>query len=103
MLFPLLRSWFRPLFGSRFNSTRTNPKRPSPLHTIGRGLSGQKRSKKSHGETSASYLESQESIVGDVMMRELDVENGENKRREGIMVVNDFLVHDDKASAFGDH
>jgi len=36
-------------------------------------------------------------------MRELDVENGENKRREGIMVVNDFLVHDDKASAFGDH
>ncbi|KUJ24546.1 uncharacterized protein LY89DRAFT_634695 [Mollisia scopiformis] len=111
MIFPLLKTWLKPLFGSALSSERTNTKHPSGFRTIGDGgggSSGPGRSRKpTHVTDNLSFSESEERIVGDIKMNNLEVYAGpaapDRRPSKGIMVSNEFKMVEDEASQHGDH
>jgi hypothetical protein len=114
MLFPLVRAWLKPLFGSAFSSNRSTSKHPSGFRTIGGGVGESSRpsrrrqpaSSKQNITSSISFTESEERIVDDVKMQHLGVSarQAESTRppSQGIMVVNEFEMVDDKINQNSD-
>lgn len=108
MLFPLIKSWLSPIFGSRLNSTRTPTSYyPSGFRTIGGGdgvntITGGKKSKDTSGTNSKrdpnglSFADSEESIVNGMKMQNLE---GKDK---GIVVSSEFHIVDDKVNSSGE-
>jgi hypothetical protein len=105
MLFPLLKAWLKPLFGNVFSSKGTS-KHPSGFRTIGGGDgasssgAGRRRatSSKARVNSSTSFSESEERIVNNVKMQNLEVSVGPvgstHPPSKGIMVSNEFQIVD---------
>lgn len=111
MIFPLLKTWLKPLFGSALSSTRTTPKYPAGFRTIGGGDPessglGQRRkpttSSKKHTTDSVSFSASDECIVSNVKMQNLEIYSRPGESTKGIMVSNEFQIAEDKVSQNGD-
>jgi len=114
MIFPLLKTWLKPLFGSALSSTRTASKYPSGFRTIGGGDVessgvGQDRKptgSKQHVTDSLSFSESEECIVNNVKMQNLEVYAGPaaptHRPPKGIMVSKEFQIVGDEISQNGD-
>jgi hypothetical protein len=115
MLFPLLKAWLKPLFGNALSSKGTS-KHPSGFRTIGGGDgassvgAGRRRpnTSKAHMTSSTSFSESEERIVNNVKMQNLEVSVGSagstRPPSKGIMVSNEFQIVDavdDKVSHNG--
>lgn len=111
MIFPLLKTWFKPLFGSALSSTGAASKNPSGFRTIGEGGGGSSgpglRRKPTHITDSLSFSESEERIVDNVKMHNLEVYAGPAasapRPAKGIMVSNEFKMVEDEVSQNGDH
>jgi hypothetical protein len=118
MLFPLLKAWLKPLIGSGFSSTRGASKHPSGFRTIGGGDgassvgAGRRRAttSKARVTSSTSFSESEERIVNNVKMQNLEVSVGTvastHPPSKGIMVSNEFQIVDivdDKVSHKSGH
>lgn len=115
MIFPLLKTWFKPLFGSALSSTGTASKHPSGFRTIGGGDGqssgvGQRRkptSSKQHITNSLSFSDSEERIVNNVKMQDLEVDTGivgpTDRPSKGIMVSSEFKIVEDEVNRPGDH
>lgn len=115
MIFPLLRTWFKPLFGSALSSTPTPYKHPSGFRTIGGG-DGESRSavsrrrgptsgSRSGVNTSLSFTESEERIIHDVKMQNLHVSVAPAsalKPPKGIAVSTEFELSEDRTSQAGE-
>jgi hypothetical protein len=95
MIFPLLKSWFTPLFGTMLRSTQKSYKNPTGFRTIGGG-GGDSNSKQRRAHPSVnpittnltSYNESEERMVDELVKLE-DL----NKRQpNGIIVSNQVNV-----------
>ncbi|PMD63159.1 uncharacterized protein K444DRAFT_610027 [Hyaloscypha bicolor E] len=109
MIFPLLKSWLKPLFGSALSSTGAASKHPSGFRTIGGGGGssgvGQRRkptSSKQPVTDSLSFSESAEHIVNSVKMQNLEGYTGlaapTRPPSKGIMVSNEFKMVEDGIS-----
>ncbi|KAH8790330.1 hypothetical protein F5882DRAFT_401308 [Hyaloscypha sp. PMI_1271] len=113
MIFPLLKSWLKPLFGSALSSTGAASKHPSGFRTIGGG-DGSSRVDQRHKPASSkqpvtdnlSFSDSAEHIVNSVKMQNLEGYTGlsANTRppSKGIMVSNEFKMVEDGISHNGD-
>lgn len=117
MIFPLLRTWFKPIFGSAFSSAKTSYKHPSGFRTIGghehgTGMSSRRRmtasasAKNSGANTTLSLTESEERIVKDVKLQTLNVyatSDADDKvaKPKGIVVSSEFEITEDRASQHG--
>ncbi|KAE9374975.1 hypothetical protein N431DRAFT_406051 [Stipitochalara longipes BDJ] len=115
MLFPLLKAWFQPLLSSVLSSTGAASKQhPSGFRTIGGGdgeYSGvaQRRkatSSKQPVTDTLSFNESEEHIVNNVKMQNLEVYTGPaapaHSPSKGIMASNEFKIVEDEISQNGD-
>jgi hypothetical protein len=113
MIFPLLKTWFKPLFGSILSSTESTSKHPSGFRTIGGGGGesgvGHRRkhsSSKQHVTDNLSFGESEERIINNVNMQNFGVHTGPaaspHPRSKGIMVSNEFKIVEDEISQNGD-
>jgi hypothetical protein len=115
MLLPLLKAWFQPLLCSVLSSTGTASKQhPSGFRTIGGGDGGssgvaQRRkptSSKQPVSDTLSFSESEEHIVNNVRMQNLEVYSGPaastRPPSKGIMVSNEFKIVEDEVSQNGD-
>jgi hypothetical protein len=99
IVFNLLKGWLKPFFGTLLSSTRdTTNKHPSGFRTIGGGdggTSGSRRrnSTSRHYPSKLSITDSEERIVKDVRMDDMDVGNREPlDMSKGIMVSNEFEI-----------
>lgn len=120
MIFPLMKVWFRPLFGSILNSTRKEYKTPSGFRTIGGGggsgggggdnsnnrTINRKGPASVNPMTNISFTESEERMMNDVQLKVYA--NGQhaadNKNRTGIVVSNEVEVtSEDRNSHNGDN
>lgn len=114
MIFPLLRTWFRPLFGSALSSTPTPYKGRPGFQTIG-GSSGMSHGRSRRGAATgandigvnSSFSESEERIVNNVKMQDLKVYAGSaisaDKPSNGIVVSNEFQITEDRTSQNGEN
>jgi hypothetical protein len=113
MTLPLLKTWLKPLFGSALSSIRSASKHPTGFRTIGGGAGesgvGQRRkptSSKQHVTDSLLFSESEERIVNNVKMQNLEVYTGPaaptHPLSKGIMVSNEFKIVEDEISQKGD-
>jgi len=109
MLFPLLKTWSKPLFGSVLSSIRSASKHPTGFRTIDGGAGesrvGQRRkpaSSNQHVTDSLSFSESDERIVNNVKMQNLEVYAGPaaltHLPSKGIIVSNEFKMVEDEIS-----
>jgi hypothetical protein len=79
IIFPLLRAWLRPFFGSVLRSSRKTYKTPTGLRTIGGGIAGNPNSRQRRAPTSntitanLTFTESEERMINDVKMQNLKV------------------------------
>ncbi|KAG4428841.1 hypothetical protein IFR05_015676 [Cadophora sp. M221] len=115
MIFPLLKTWLKPLMGSAIFSTKGNTKHPTGFRTIGDGgggdASGVGRSRKGtkHTADSLTYSESEEQIINNnnVKMQNLETYAGPGKpgyaSTKGIMVSKEMMVVEDQVSQHGSH
>jgi len=113
MIFPLLKSWLKPLFGSALSSTGAASKHPSGFRTIGGG-DGSSRVDQRHKPASSkqpitdnlSFSDSAEHIVNSVKMQNLEGYTGLSATTrppsKGIMVSNEFKMVEDGISHNGD-
>ncbi len=110
MIFPLLKTWFKPIFGSALASTRDNSKHPTGFRTIGEGgggsSSGIGRSRKTTRRTdSLSLSESEERLANNVKLQNLEVYAGPgaqgHRPSKGIMVSKETMVVEDSVSQTG--
>jgi hypothetical protein len=109
MIFPLLKTWLKPIFGSALSSAKTNTKHPSGFRTIGDGgggSSGPGRRKPTQVTDNLSFTESEERIVGNIKMHNLEVYAGSgapvDRQAKGIMVSSEFKIVEDDISQNGD-
>lgn len=95
MIFPLLKLWFTPLFGTILGSTQKTYKNPTGFRTIGGG-GGDSNSRQRHGHpsvnpistNSTSYGASEERIMGEVVkLGDLN-----NRQPNGIIVSSQVSV-----------
>lgn len=113
MIFPLLKTWLKPIMGSHLFSTKTNSKHPTGFRTIGDGgggdASGVGRSRKTtrHTTDSLTYSESEEQIINNVKLQNLDTYAGPghngDRPSKGIMVSKEMMVVEDQISQHGSH
>lgn len=114
MIFPLLKTWLAPIFGSAIYSRGTASKHPSGFQTIGGGdgittEGGRRRQltgSKSQVTSNVSFGGSEERIINDVKMQNLtssaeSAASTANPPLKGIMVSSEFQIVDDKASQIG--
>ncbi|RDL35323.1 uncharacterized protein BP5553_07254 [Venustampulla echinocandica] len=113
MIFPLFKTWLKPLFGSAFSSDRT-PSNPTGFRTIGGG-DGESRSRnrrrrspsaKHNSTPGLSYTESEERIINDVKMQNLNVSVGPaptDNPSTGIVVSKEFQIAEDRSGRKGEH
>lgn len=110
MISPLLKTWLKPLFGNALSSTGTASKHPSGFRTLGEGGgssgAGQHRKLTQNVTDSLSFSESEERIVDNVKMHNLEVYAGPaapaHQLSKGIMVSNEFKIVADEISLKGD-
>lgn len=112
MIFPLLKTWFRPIFGSALASTRDASKHPTGFRTIGEGGGGSSaglgRSRKTTRRTdSLSLSESEERLANNVKLQNLETYAGPgapgSRPSKGIMVSKETMVIEDSVSQNGSH
>ncbi|TVY44868.1 hypothetical protein LOCC1_G006275 [Lachnellula occidentalis] len=114
MIFPLLKTWLAPIFGSVLYSRGTASKHPSGFQTIGGGDGNttdagrhrQLTGSKSQVASNVSFGESEERIINDVKMQNL-TSSAEpaaftDPPVKGIMVSSEFQIVDNKISQSGD-
>ncbi|RDW72818.1 hypothetical protein BP6252_06725 [Coleophoma cylindrospora] len=96
MIFPLLKTWLRPIFGSMLASTQTASKYPTGFRTIGGGhgssVGGQRQAtttSRPHVRNSLSLSGSEENIVSNMKLQNLEAYNG-----PAILVTNEFQIAD---------
>ncbi|KAH8653048.1 hypothetical protein BGZ60DRAFT_386899 [Tricladium varicosporioides] len=118
MIFPLLKTWLKPLFGSALSSAQTPSKKyPSGFRTIGGGNGDEENSRggvsrrrgpsssNQHFSSTLLFTESEERIVKDVKMQDLDIAVRPAsilKPSKGIMVSNEFKITEDKINQNGE-
>lgn len=113
MIFPLLKTWLKPLFGSMLSSTGSTSKHPTGFRTIGGGDGesgvGHRRkhsTSKQPVTDNLSFSESEERIVDSVKMQNLGADIGPaalpHPPSKGIMVSNEFKIVEDEISQNGD-
>ncbi|GFF25103.1 hypothetical protein IFM46972_01284 [Aspergillus udagawae] len=112
MVFHLLRSWLSRLFGTAFGSSQKTYKLPSGFQTIGGGA-GESFSRNRRGaptahpiSANATFSESEERIVDDVKMNNLEAFGAPGTGREhpsrGIVVSNQIeITHENRNSHLG--
>lgn len=96
MLFPLIKAWLKPIFGSALNSNQTpSSKHPSGFRTIGGDVTTQATTRTRRGVPSSNHYsgglsstESEERIVREYKMQ--DMEAGTNQK--GIVISSEFEV-----------
>ena len=106
MLFPLARSWLRPLFGSALVSTKTASKYQTGFRTIGgtdtTGRRGPTNNSKPSDAGSLSACDSEERIVHNVKLQNLKPHAGpgssDHLQPGSIIVSREFQLVDDKAN-----
>ncbi|TVY93242.1 hypothetical protein LAWI1_G002373 [Lachnellula willkommii] len=111
MIYPLLKTWLAPIFGSTIYSRSASSKHPSGFQTIGGGDGNtseggrgrrQLTGSKSQATSNASFGGSEERIIGDVKMQNLtftaEPTASANPPPKGIMVSSEFQIVDDKIS-----
>ncbi|TVY18258.1 hypothetical protein LARI1_G002966 [Lachnellula arida] len=111
MIYPLLKTWLAPIFGSTIYSRSASSKHPSGFQTIGGGDGNtseggrgrrQLTGSKSQATSNASFGGSEERIIGDVKMQNLtfsaEPTASANPPPKGIMVSSEFQMVDDKIS-----
>jgi hypothetical protein len=114
MIYPLLKTWLKPLFNSVLSSNQTAVKHPPGFQTIGGGDgtpgAGRRRkgtSSKSHVTGSLSFSESEERIVNNVKMQNLQVSarpaESTSRPSKGIIVSSEFQIANDDISQKDDH
>ncbi|KEZ42842.1 hypothetical protein SAPIO_CDS5268 [Scedosporium apiospermum] len=100
MIFPLLRSWFNPIFGSTTRSTPKNYPLHSPFQTIG-GTGGDSRSRRGPRSTNPitanmTFSESEERMVEEGNMYSMKVfsetPRSDTRPPKGIVVMNEVQV-----------
>lgn len=101
MIFPLLKTWLMPWFGTALGSSRKAYKTPSGFRTIGGG-GDYSSSRGRRGPPSANpitanmtFNESEERIVADVKMQTMHVQAGQGAApppSRGIVVSNEVEV-----------
>ncbi|KAI0383381.1 hypothetical protein F5Y04DRAFT_33724 [Hypomontagnella monticulosa] len=109
MIFPLLKTWLKPLFGSAFSSNRTPYHGRPVFRTIG-GTDGMSKGTGRRGTgnradefaTNLSHNESEERIVDSIKMQDVKTYtpstiSGERPSR-GIMVSNEFQITEERTS-----
>ncbi|KAH7139583.1 hypothetical protein B0J13DRAFT_596686 [Dactylonectria estremocensis] len=112
LLFPLLRAWFTPLFGSMLRSSQKAYQTPSGFRTIGGGGDGESR--RNRGPPTAKPItanmtlnDSEERIVDDVEMQPLKISStsvSADYPSNGIVVSNEVEVtHEDRSSQHSEH
>lgn len=105
MIFPLIKNWLKPWFGTALRSSKPtyNYKSPSGFQTIGGGHSGNALSRDRRGASNAnshvvsgnmSFNNSEERMVDDVKMQNIMVtaSPGGDQPAKGIMVSNQVEV-----------
>jgi len=109
MIFPLLKLWLTPLFGSAMRSSQKTYKMPTGFRTIGGG-GGESHSRNRRGPPSANpitansttFSESEERMVDEVKMQDLKAfaaPASDNRPPDGILVSNQVEVtHEDRNS-----
>ncbi|KAH6972115.1 hypothetical protein BKA56DRAFT_593736 [Ilyonectria sp. MPI-CAGE-AT-0026] len=113
LLFPLLRAWFTPLFGSMLRSSQKTYQTPSGFRTIGGG-GGDGQSRRNRKPPTANPItanitlnDSEERIVTDVKMQPLKVSStpvSADYPSNGIVVSNEVEVaHEDRSSHHSEH
>ncbi len=111
MIYPLLKIWLRPVFGTTLQSSQKSYKTPVGFRTIGGGRSDH-QSLNRHGPSNASgitnmFNESEEQIVEDVKMQNMKdyaaaVSGG--KPSKGSMASTEVEVTaEDRGSPNGEH
>ncbi|KAF5510889.1 hypothetical protein CGCS363_v003667 [Colletotrichum siamense] len=118
MIFPLIRTWLKPLWPSMLRSSKKAYKTPSGFQTIGGGNGQYGNSQRSRdrrtGPSSAnpitaniSFTESEERIMNDVKMQDIKTSTSSvspipgSKPPNGIVVSNEIQVTiDDRTSQF---
>ena len=114
MIFPLLKSWFRPFYETMISnrSSGSENKTPTGFRTIGgggpAGNSGRSGRKKPHTAnpitTNITFTESEERIVDNMKMQDLknvnSSSNGENRETPSHILVSKQVdvVHEDRQS-----
>lgn len=101
MIFPLLKTWFRPLCGSVLRSSQKTYKTPTGFRTIGGG-GGESSGRNRRGPPSANpitanltFTESEEQMMNDVKLQSLKayvVPGSGNHLTNGIVVSNEIAV-----------
>lgn len=103
MIFPLLRTWFKPLWPSALRSSRKVYKTPSGFRTIGGGYGGShSRDRRTGGPPSANpitanmtFTESEERIMKDVKLQSIKGSSKSSSSQHhstGIVVSNEIEV-----------
>lgn len=103
MIFPLFKSWLKPLFGSVMRSSQKTYKTPDGFRTIGGGGPGDSRSQSRRNGSGTdpntinmTYTESEERMVNDVKLQVLQPSHSghitDDQRTQGIVVSSEFKV-----------
>ncbi|KFY93173.1 hypothetical protein V500_03873 [Pseudogymnoascus sp. VKM F-4518 (FW-2643)] len=105
MIFPLVRAWLKPLFGSGFFSSHTPSKHPVGFRTIGGGYDGSNRTTSRRGDLNKyatsrlSATESEEQIFQNVKMQNISIHSdppSELQRSQEIVVNTEFRMTEER-------
>ncbi|KFY97990.1 hypothetical protein V500_01826 [Pseudogymnoascus sp. VKM F-4518 (FW-2643)] len=107
MIFPLVRTWLKPLFGSALFSSRTPSKHPVGFRTIGGGYDGSNRTSNrrgcndsnQHATSGLSLTESEEHIFQNVKMQNISIHSeppSELQRPQDIVVNTEFHMTEER-------
>ncbi|KFY16447.1 hypothetical protein V492_01333 [Pseudogymnoascus sp. VKM F-4246] len=107
MIFPLVRNWLKPLFGSALFSSHSPSKRPG-FRTIGGGYHGSSKAGDGSGRSGPnpyaasglSVTESEERIFQNVKMQNISINSepqSEYQRSQDIMVNREFHMTEERA------
>ena len=112
MIFPLVRHWLRPLFGSSIFSSHAPSKHPVGFRTIGGGYDGSNRTGNRRGRNDSNQLavsglsvtESEERIFQNVKMQDISIHSdppSELQRPQEITVNTEFHMTEERHTRNG--
>ena len=105
MIFPLVRAWLKPIFGSGLFSSHTPSKHPVGFRTIGGGYDGSNRTASRRGDLNKyttsrlSATESEEQIFQNVKMQNISIHSeppSELQRSQEIVVNTEFRMTEER-------
>ncbi|KFY48342.1 hypothetical protein V495_01415 [Pseudogymnoascus sp. VKM F-4514 (FW-929)] len=107
MIFPLVRNWLKPIFGSALFSSHTPSKHPVGFRTIGGGYDGSNRTGDRRGRSNSNHLaasglsvsESEERIFQNVKMQDISIHSepaSELQRPQEILVNTEFSMTEER-------